>query len=1073
MRIESIASEVVTMPDTGVLRTQPAVAEAARGSLWYKDAVIYQTHVKAFFDSNDDGIGDFKGLTAKLDYIRDLGVTAIWLLPFYPSPLRDDGYDIADYRNVHPSYGSLADFKQFVKEAHRRDLRIVTELVINHTSDQHPWFQRARRARPGSRLRDFYVWSDTDQRYQGTRIIFLDNERSNWTWDPVAQAYYWHRFYSHQPDLNFDNPRVFRAIANAMRFWLDLGVDGMRLDAVPYLIEREGTSNENLPETHEILKRLRAELDAHYTDRMLLAEANQWPEDVRAYFGDGDECHMAFHFPVMPRLYMAVATEDRIPITDIMRQTPDIPENCQWAIFLRNHDELTLEMVTDRERDYLWDFYAADRRARLNLGIRRRLAPLMENDRRKVELMKGLLFSLPGAPILYYGDEIGMGDNIFLGDRDGVRTPMQWTPDRNGGFSRADPARLYLPPIMDPVYGFQTVNVEAQSRTPGSLLNWMRRVITVRQTRRVFGRGSFRLLYPGNRKILAFLREHEDDTVLCVFNLASTAQAVELELGEFAGRTPVELFGRSEFPPIGELPYLLTLQGHNFFWFALERKAPSQAHWRMSSSPELVTLVVPKGWDDLLDRHNRTQFERDVLPPFLARQRWFAGKDRRIAAVEVESLEALGDLEEGVAIALVEAKLADGERQRYFLPLAADWTGEPPDRIANLRKFRRSGALEDAPERFALAALPHFQRTPAWQDPPENPVIRRIGGDQSNTSVLIEEYAVVKLYRRLHDGIHPEVEMMRFLMEQGFEAAPALYGTMERGGTTIAVLIQWLRNQGVAWSHALGYFRRFVEHEILGEAEAAGNGAPPADAEDYYFTLARQLGRRAGKMHVALCPEGTTDPAFAPEPITPDDLARWKDAVSRQASEVLPEIEQISAAQRRQVMDRISALPESVEALKTRYHGDFHLGQVLVVRNDFAIIDFEGEPMRPLAERRAKSSPLKDLAGMLRSFHYAEATIVRELSEVHPARSEAVEQHAAAWRRRTVSEFLAGYEEATRSCPSVPQDPDTRRALLGFFLIEKALYEIAYERANRPAWVAIPVAGLLELLEEESDASRT
>src|SRR5579863_10353980 len=526
---------------------QEEVIAAPQGGdpLWYKDAIIYQLHVKAFYDSDNDGIGDFRGLCEKLDYLADLGVTALWLLPFYPSPLRDDGYDISDYKKIHPAYGNMADFGHFVREAHRRGIRVVTELVINHTSDQHPWFQRARRAKAGSSYRNFYVWSDTDQRFLGTRIIFLDTEKSNWAWDPVAQAYYWHRFYSHQPDLNFDNEHLFRSIANVMRFWLDRGVDGMRLDAVPYLIEREGTSNENLPETHAVLKRLRGELDARYRDRMLLAEANQWPEDVLQYFGQGDECHMAFHFPLMPRIYMALATEDRHPITDIMRQTPDIPDNCQWAVFLRNHDELTLEMVTDRERDYLWNYYAADRRARLNLGIRRRLAPLMENDRRKLELLHALLISMPGTPVLYYGDEIGMGDNVFLGDRDGVRTPMQWSFDRNAGFSRADPARLYLLPIMDPIYGFEAVNVEAQSRSPSSLLNWTKRLIAARRTRRALGRGSLRFLYPSNRKVIAYLREWDGEIILCVANLSRSAQAVELDLADFRGRHVIEVLGRS------------------------------------------------------------------------------------------------------------------------------------------------------------------------------------------------------------------------------------------------------------------------------------------------------------------------------------------------------------------------------------------------------------------------------------------------------------------------------------------------------------------------------------------------
>src|ERR1700720_1703419 len=473
--------------------------------LWFKDAVIYEVHVRAFFDGNDDGCGDFAGLTRKLEYIQDLGVNTVWLLPFYPSPGRDDGYDIADYRNIPPTYGTRAEFRAFVREAHRRNLRVITELVLNHTSDAHPWFQAARRAAPGSVKRNYYVWSDTPERYAGTRIIFSDTEKSNWAWDAQAQAYYWHRFFSHQPDLNYDNPRVILAMVQVMRRWLDMGVDGFRLAPIPYLVEREGTNNANLPETHSVIKRIRAELDAYSPGKVLLAEANQWPEDVSAYFGDGDECHMAYHFPLMPRIYMAIAQEDRFPITDILRQTPDIPSNCQWALFLRNHDELTLEMVTDVERDYLWSTYATDPRARLNLGIRRRLAPLMDNDRRKIELMNSLLLSLPGTPILYYGDEIGMGDNIYLGDRNGVRTTMQWTPDRNGGFSRCDPTRLYLPPIMDPIYGYEAVNVEAQLRSPTSLLNWMKRLIAMRQQNPALRAGRLHFLYPGNRKVLAYL----------------------------------------------------------------------------------------------------------------------------------------------------------------------------------------------------------------------------------------------------------------------------------------------------------------------------------------------------------------------------------------------------------------------------------------------------------------------------------------------------------------------------------------------------------------------------------------
>src|SRR6187397_1877227 len=520
-------------------------------SLWYKDAVIYQAHVRAFLDSNNDGIGDFPGLTQKLEYLQGLGINTIWLLPFYPSPLRDDGYDIADYENIHPSYGTLADFDRFIEEAHRRQLRVITELVINHTSEQHPWFQAARRAPAGSPEREFYVWSETNRKYQDVRIIFTDTETSNWSWDNTAGAYYWHRFFHHQPDLNFDNPKVLDALLKTMGFWMDRGVDGLRLDAVPYLIEREGTICENLEETHEVLKRIRRELDAAYPNRMLLAEANQWPADVRPYFGEGDECHMAFHFPLMPRMFMAVRQEDRHPIVEILRQTPEIPENCQWAMFLRNHDELTLEMVTDEERDYMYQAYAADPQMRINVGIRRRLAPLLENSRRRIELMNALLFSMPGTPVIYYGDEIGMGDNIYLGDRNGVRTPMQWSTDRNAGFSQANPQRLFLPIIIDPENHYEAVNVEAQQQNLSSILWWTKRLITLRRRFHAFGHGSTEFLYPNNRRVLVFIRRLKDEVILTVANLSRFVQCVEIDLSAFKGKVPVELFGQTEFPPIG------------------------------------------------------------------------------------------------------------------------------------------------------------------------------------------------------------------------------------------------------------------------------------------------------------------------------------------------------------------------------------------------------------------------------------------------------------------------------------------------------------------------------------------
>ncbi len=686
-------------------------AAIATDPLWYKDAIIYQLHVKSFFDGNNDGIGDFAGLISKLNYVAELGVNTIWLLPFYPSPLLDDGYDISDYRNVHADYGTLGDFRHFIRQAHARGIRVIIELVVNHTSDRHPWFQRARHAKVGSPWRNYYVWSENDQKYAGTRIIFVDSERSNWAWDPEVGAYYWHRFYSHQPDLNFDNPQVLKSVKSVMRFWLQLGVDGLRLDAVPYLVEREGTTNENLPETHAILKRFRAEVDRAFPGRMLLAEVNQWPEDTKDYFGDGDECHMAFHFPLMPRMYMAIAREDRFPISDIMRQTPSIPETCQWAVFLRNHDELTLEMVTDSERDYLWQTYASDRRARLNLGIRRRLAPLLERDRRRVELMNSLLLSMPGTPVIYYGDEIGMGDNIHLGDRNGVRTPMQWSPDRNGGFSRADPAALVLPPIMDPVYGYDAVNVEAQSRDPHSVLNWMRRMLAVRRRHGAFGRGTTTLLYPTNRKILAYLREYQDDVLLCVANLAHSPQAVELELSQFAGRVPVELNAGTPFPPIGELTYLLTLPPYGFYWFALAPQSDWPA-WHTPAPeplPEFVTVVTRETLAKALTGPAHTQLEHEALPQYIAKRRWFGLKDQTIKAARIATSTNIGDGDHEILLTEIEVT-ANGAATRWLLPLGILWGEEStvalPIRLAlaRVRRGRRVGLLTDG---FALPNFAH------------------------------------------------------------------------------------------------------------------------------------------------------------------------------------------------------------------------------------------------------------------------------------------------------------------------------------------------------------------------------
>ncbi len=1076
--------------------------------LWYKDAIVYQLHVKSFFDSDNDGIGDFRGLMQKLDYITELGVTAIWLLPFYPSPRRDDGYDIADYRGVHPDFGNLSDLRRLIGEAHERGLRVITELVINHTSDQHPWFQRSRRAKPGSVARNFYVWSDTDQKYAGTRIIFLDTEKSNWTWDPEAGAYFWHRFYSHQPDLNFDNPRVLHEVLSVMRFWLDMGVDGLRLDAIPYLVEREGTSNENLPETHALIKRVRAALDEYAPGRMLLAEANQWPEDAQQYFGDGDECHMAFHFPLMPRMYMAIAREDRFPITDIMRQTPAIPENCQWAVFLRNHDELTLEMVTDHERDYLWQHYATDRRARLNLGIRRRLATLLEGDRRRIELMNGLLLSMPGTPVIYYGDELGMGDNIHLGDRDGVRTPMQWSPDRNGGFSRADPASLVLPPIMDPIYGYDAVNVEAQAANPHSLLNWMRRMLAVRKRFRAFGRGTLRFLYPGNRKILAYLRElpAEDprdppETVLCVCNLSRSAQAVELELAAFSGLVPVDIVGGSTFPPIGQLYYLLTLPPYGFFWFLLAPETALPA-WHTPAPeplPEFATLVLRHQIDELLTPSVRGVLETETLTAYLPKRRWFAAKGEKLMGARIAYGQRLSHSADPVLLAEVEAELPT-RSENYVLPLAIAWEdgGVSPLAqqlaLARVRRGGRVGYLTDAfaVDGFARGILAELQRSgrvpvsggtlefraTSCMDGlslPADAEIRRLSAEQSNSSLIVGDAIVLKIVRRVLAGIHPEGEMTRYLTERGFGNIAPLFGEVVRvaaDGTphTLMLAQGFVRNQGDGWAWTLDFLARTVE-ELALTGEVAD---VQADAFAGYNAFSAAIGRRLGELHAMLA--GPTDQAdFASEVVDEAGLAQWADSVVEQidgAFALLRAVKEWPDQPTGQLADALleqeDALHQLVgrltqsgaDALRTRVHGDFHLGQVLVVQGDAYIIDFEGEPARPMAQRRLKSCPLRDVAGLLRSFDYAVATAAPGRVAASPQAGERRMVLLQRFRDEASAAFLRAYREVLEAAerPWVP--PNAEQPLLDLFLIEKAAYEIRYEAANRPAWIGIPLQGL-------------
>jgi maltose alpha-D-glucosyltransferase/alpha-amylase len=1068
--------------------------------LWYKDAIIYQLHIKSFFDANGDGIGDFKGLHEKLDHVASLGANTIWLLPFFPSPRRDDGYDIADYTSVSPDYGTIEEFTAFVEAAHKRGLRVVIELVINHTSDQHPWFQRARHSPPGSPERGFYVWSDNDHKFPETRIIFLDTEKSNWTWDPVAGAYYWHRFYSHQPDLNFDNPLVLEELLGVMRFWLETGIDGFRLDAIPYLIEREGTINENLPETHDILKKIRAALDSTHPGKMLLAEANQWPEDTREYFGDGDECHMAFHFPLMPRMYMAIAKEDRFPITDIMRQTPEIPENCQWAIFLRNHDELTLEMVTDEERDYLWNIYAADRRARINLGIRRRLSPLMERDRRRVELMNGLLLSMPGTPVVYYGDEIGMGDNIYLGDRDGVRTPMQWSPDRNGGFSKADPARLVLPPIMDPLYGYEAVNVEAQGADAHSLLNWTRRMLALRNKHMAFGRGSLRFLSPGNRKILAYLREYDGETILCVANLSRLPQAVELDLAQFAGRVPIELTGMSPFPPIGQLTYLLTLPPYGFFWFQLAAEADGPV-WRTEPPQQLqdmVTMVIRRDLQELVDEPRLTNtFSQEVLPPYLGKRRWFGSKGEILHSAKLTTATPIA-FANNILLGELEVDLG-GRTDTYLLPLAVSWDDNQPSALAQqlalarIRQGRRVGFLTDGFSMEGLArgvirglcdgavisgragtleflGTDHLDCVHVNDDMH----VHWLSAEQSNSSLILGDMAMVKLIRHIFPGIHPEVEMTRYLTDVGYKNTAQLLGEVARiapdGNRYTLIIVQGaIRNQGDAWNWMLSNLRRSIDEIVVTGLDG--------DAVDDHFKplvdFVTMIGTRLGELHVALAQQ-TDDEAFKPVKATDADVQKWRESVVRQISQSLSLLEAKTEllegeAQReaKALLERrddlLSVATSLAEAAKntvmTRNHGDFHLGQILVAEGDAYIIDFEGEPTRDLADRRAKTNPLRDVAGLLRSLSYlaASADLHREVvNEVDHDRHNAL---VTRFIERAEPAFLQAYFDATEASDALRLPDEARDRILNLFLLEKAAYEIAYEVRSRPHWLPLPLAG--------------
>jgi len=1094
---------------------------------WYKDAIIYELHLKAFCDKNGDGIGDIEGLISKLDYLQDLGATAIWLLPFFPSPLRDDGYDIADYYSINPLYGNTEMFKVLMQEAHSRGLKVIVELVINHTSDQHPWFKKARTAPKGSKERNYYVWSDDPEKYRDVRIIFQDYEASNWTYDPVAQQYYWHRFFHHQPDLNFDNPEVQQEVFNVLDFWCRMGVDGFRLDAVPYLFERDGTNCENLPETHVFLKKLRKHVDTFYPGTLLLAEANMWPEESAAYFGNGDECQMNYHFPVMPRMFMAIQMEDRYPITDIFEQTPDIPESCQWAIFLRNHDELTLEMVTDEERDYMYKVYVTDPKARINLGIRQRLAPLMQNNRSKIELINSLLFSLPGTPVIYYGDEIGMGDNYYLGDRDGVRTPMQWSGNRNGGFSDANPQKLYLPLILSPEYHYEMINVELQSANTSSLLWFMKRIIALRKKYKAFGRGKLKFLAVDNPKVLAFTRTYGDEILLIVVNLSRYAQPVELTLTDYKGYQPNELFSKNKFPIIKDEGYFLSLAGYGFQWYALH-KLTSEAPAGNGFSFEIDSFK------QLFEDTSKEELLNGILPAWLKSKRWFGGKAREIQSIELEDKQLLGpDGDTQVMWMIIKVNYYHGLPELYQLPLVfiqdqaalktvtenypqsivtelriAQETGVLCDALYDTRThryiFRKLVAAEDyvAGNKMVFESTAEFK---ALSDTAKEIRSRLLNAEQSNTSIIYDDSSYLKIYRKVDYDMNPDKEITKLFTEElSFPYVSDFYGSIEwiseKGNITLGMVQQFVDNQGDAWQYMLDKVAVYNETILampaseLPSKEQGGTLTDPCKFEDLPEKLknlldpsvaekARLLGTRTAEMHLKLA-SVTDAPAFSPEPYSLhyqrslfssfntsiresfDNLERSKASLP---SAILPIAEEMLAL-RPSILNSMKQLYDhKMELLKIRIHGDYHLGQVLFTGKDLVILDFEGEPAKRYSERRLKFSALRDVAGMIRSFNYAAYGSL--FLEGHARQEDIVmlEPYAALWSHYMSGFFMAAYLEKVAGTLLVPENKSDLKILLDAFLLSKVFYELNYEMNNRPDWLIIPVKGILNIYNNPSE----
>jgi maltose alpha-D-glucosyltransferase/alpha-amylase len=1064
---------------------------------WYKDAIIYELHIKAFRDSNGDGIGDFNGLLEKLDYLQELGVTAIWVLPFYPSPLKDDGYDIADYYSINTRYGTIEHFKKFLDEAHNRGLKVITELVVNHTSDQHPWFQRARTAPKGSPERDFYVWTDNPNQYKDVRIIFQDFEASNWTWDPVAQQYYWHRFFHHQPDLNYDSPLVQQEILKVLDYWCAMGVDGFRLDAVPYLFEREGTNGENLPETHAFLKKMRQYVDEHYPGTVFLAEANMWPEDSASYYGNGDECHMNYHFPVMPRMFMALQMEDRYPITDIFDQTPAIPDTCQWAMFLRNHDELTLEMVTDEERDFMYKVYAKDPKAKINLGIRHRLAPLMDNDRRRIELMNSLLFSFPGTPVIYYGDEIGMGDNFYLGDRDGVRTPMQWSPDRNAGFSSSNPHQLYLPVILDPEYHYESVNVEMQRRNTSSLFWFMKRVINLRKTYKAFGRGDMQFIPVDNPKILAFTRSYEGETLLIIVNLSKHAQPAELDLKAFKGYQPVEIFGKNRFPVVKEAaPYFFTLTPHAFQWYLLEKVNTEAERGRQIPVLEMASWENP--WNNQALRQLQTH-----LPAYLQSRKWFQGKKRPIYNVSIMQHAVLPP-EAGITVfLLLEVVYKSGLPELYQLAITL-LKGEAATKIAEsfpeaifayINNGEQKGVWCDAlytPElqQFLMANMAASKSIPlqsgSLQFNGSSNIKQKVGTDEAidakmhgfdenNTAVTYANTYFLKLYRKVDFTQNPDVEIIRLLSEQlHFKHVPAFFGTvewqLEKGTVVLGMMQELVENHGDGHSYMLERVANFIErikarNVELADLEAhagtltepAAFDALPAELQDLLGARAaeqmRLLGERLADLHLALENAGNNND-FKPEAFSlhyQRSLFSSMQSLVRETFQSLQRnISNMPAAyqgelkellgRRQDILDTLKQIyKKKLDVLKIRIHGNFELQKVLLSGKDLMIQDFSGNRAKPFSERRLKRSPIRDVATMVCSIHYTAYEGFFMSYQVQKAEVQAMLSFATLWADYMSGVFMNAYFEKVHHTAFIPDDKGDLAILMQTYLLERAL----------------------------------